>query len=241
VHSIPMPTFFVRLFKVLIALLLPLVIVIGSVRLLVTDRYLAFEYSKIGFPPDRYGFDQAQRLAYASANFRYVREAQSPETMSEQQLGYAPLYNARELKHMQDVQNVYQAVWWVWQLAFSLVLLVGFALAWRRVTRPALYTALRWGGLLTAGIVGLIGGLAVVAWQLWFVAFHQVFFATGTWTFEYTDTLIRLFPEKFWFDAALTIAGISAAGGLAVALAGWRLQPRPAKMPVGAYIIPSRS
>ena len=236
-----MPTQVARLLKIVVGLLLPILLVVGSVRLLVTDQYLAFEYGKTDFSPDPFGFDNAQRLAFAAANFRYVREAQPIETLANQRLGDSPLYNSRELKHMQDVQNVYQAVWWVWQLAFSLVLLVGFALAWRRVTRPALYTALRWGGLLTAGIVGLIGGLAVVAWQLWFVAFHQVFFATGTWTFEYTDTLIRLFPEKFWFDAALTIAGISAAGGLAVALAGWRLQPRPAKMPVGAYIIPSRS
>ena len=111
-----MPTFFVRLFKVLIALLLPLVIVIGSVRLLVTDRYLAFEYSKIGFPPDRYGFDQAQRLAYASANLRYVREGLSIDALTDQRLGDTPLYNSRELKHMQDVQRVYQAVWFGWMI-----------------------------------------------------------------------------------------------------------------------------
>jgi hypothetical protein len=34
--------------------------------------------------------------------------------------------------------------------------------------------------------------------------------------------LIRLFPEKFWFDAALTISGLSLAGGLLFALIGWR-------------------
>ena len=56
--------------------------------------------------------------------------------------------------------------------------------------------------LLVLGSVRLlltlvIGLLAVVAWQAWFVAFHEVFFAPGSWTFNYTDTLIRLFPEKF--------------------------------------------
>lgn len=236
-----MPTAFVRLLKVLIALLLPLVIVSGSVRLLVTDRYLAFEYGKASFPPDRYGFDQAQRLAFASANFRFVRDVQSLEVLSEPRLGGVPLYNARELEHMQDVQNVYQAVWWIWQMALILALLLAFALAWRRETRPALYAALRWGGTLTAGLVGLIGGLAAIAWQVWFVAFHRVFFAPGTWTFEYSDALIRLFPDRFWYDAALTIAAISVAAGLLVALIGRRLETRRTIVPVKARPVTAQS
>ena len=81
-------------------------------------------------------------------------------------------------------------------------------------------------GLLTAGLVAAVGLLAVVAWRVWFVAFHQVFFLPGTWVFNSTDTLIRLFPEKFWFDTALTLAGLSLAGGLLMALIGSRLQTR---------------
>lgn len=223
--SYPMSPVLVRLLKFLIVVLLPLVLIIASVRFLVSDQYLAFEYSKTNFPPDPYGFDQAQRLAYASTNFRYVRAGQPIDTLANQQLNGAPLYTGRELKHMQDVQSVYQAIWRIWQLALILILLLVFALAWRGETRPALYAALRWGGLLAAGLVALIGGLAVVAWQLWFVAFHRIFFAAGTWTFEYSDTLIRLFPEKFWFDAAVTIAAVSLVGSLLVALIGWRLKP----------------
>ncbi len=223
----PMPTALVRLLKTLIVVLLPLLLIITSVRFLVTDQYLAFEYGKAKFPPDPYGFNPAQRLAYASSNFRYVREGQSIDVLASAPGNGAPLYTGRELKHMQDVQNVYQAVSWIWQMALYLILLLGLALAWRRETRPALAAALRWGGGLTAGIVSLIGGLAVMAWQLWFVAFHRVFFAAGTWTFDYADTLIRLFPETFWFDAALTIAAVSLIGGLLVSLVGRRLESRP--------------
>ncbi|HLF91577.1 MAG TPA: DUF1461 domain-containing protein [Anaerolineales bacterium] len=78
----------------------------------------------------------------------------------------------------------------------------------------------------------VIGLLAVVAWQAWFVAFHEVFFAPGSWTFNYTHTLIRLFPEKFWFDAALTIASLSLTGGLLLALAGWRWRFQSPSEPV---------
>jgi uncharacterized membrane protein len=61
---------------------------------------------------------------------------------------------------------------------------------------------------------------------VWFVAFHQVFFAAGTWTFEYSDTLIRLFPNRFWFDAALTIAGLTTGAGVLVSsVGGWLGRP----------------
>ena len=65
------------------------------------------------------------------------------------------------------------------------------------------------------------------------------FFAAGTWTFEYSDTLIRLFPEAFWYDAALTIAGLSVGGGLLLAFAGWWLQRRRVAPPVGAHLTAS--
>src|SRR5574341_188589 len=83
-HPISMPTPFVRLLKTFIAVLLPLVLIIGPVRLLVTDQYLAFEYGKADFPMDPFGFDQPQRLAYASANFHSVREGQSIATLANQ-------------------------------------------------------------------------------------------------------------------------------------------------------------
>ncbi len=222
----PLP---LRLLKLLISFLLPLVLVVASVRLLVTDEYLAFAYGKTDFPPDPFGFDQAQRLTYASANFEYVREGQPIEALASQRLDNAPLYNERELKHMQDVQNVYQSVWRLWQIALALIFVAGVVLAWRVETRGDLAVAIQWGGLLTTALVAVVGLLAVAAWQLWFVAFHQIFFAAGTWMFNYSDTLIRLFPEKFWFDAALTISGLSLIGGLMLALPGWLLgSGRPA-------------
>lgn len=213
-----------RFLQILITLLIPVLLALGSVRLLVTDRYLAFEYGKTSFPADPFGFDQSQRLEYASTNFRYVRENQPVEVLASQQLGAQPLYNARELNHMQDVQSVYQVAMWVWRSALVLSLLAVLALVWQAESRPALFAALRAGGLLAVGLISAVGALAIIAWRVWFVAFHQVFFAPGTWTFTASDTLIRLFPEKFWFDAALTISGLSLAGGLLLALVGWRFK-----------------
>ncbi len=221
-----MSTPLARLLQILLTVLLPVLLALGSVRLLITDEYLAFEYGKASFPADPFGFDRSQRLAYASVNFRYVRDNQPIDSLAELRLGDRPIYNARELEHMQDVQRVYQTAMRIWHLALGLSLLAGLALARQMETRPALYSALQRGGLLTVGMIAVTGVLAVIAWQVWFVAFHQVFFAPGSWSFSTSDTLIRLFPEKFWFDAALTISGLSLAGGLLLALVGWRLRLR---------------
>jgi integral membrane protein (TIGR01906 family) len=216
----------VRLFQTLMIVALPLILVLGAVQLLVTDGYLAFEYGKADFPPDVFGLSQPRRLDYAAANFRYVREAQPLSALAEQVLDGQPAYNTRELGHMRDVQRVYQASAWAWQSALILVTMLAFTLGWRAENRPALASALKWGGLASAGLMGAMGLLALVAWQVWFLAFHQVFFAAGTWTFAYSDILIRLFPNRFWFDAALTITGLTTGAGLLVSgIGAWLVRP----------------
>ena len=123
------------------------------------------------------------------------------------------LYNSRELKHMQDMQNVYQATWRVWQIALILAALLGLALAWSKEGRLGLASALRSGGALTVGLVVVVGLGVIVVWQVWVVVLHQVFFSAGSWTFDFSDTLIRLFPEKFWYDAVLTLSSLSLIAG----------------------------
>jgi integral membrane protein (TIGR01906 family) len=224
-----------RLLQALIVLALPVILVLGAVQLLFSNQYLAFEYGKADFPADVFGLTPAQRLGYGAAAIRYVRDAQPIAALAEQQLEGRPAYNPRELKHMVDVQSVYQASAWIWQIALSGTLLLGFTLGWRAETRPALARALQWGGLASAGLVGAVGLVALVAWQAWFVTFHQVFFAGGTWTFAYSDMLIRLFPERLWYDAALTIAGLTTGAGLIISGLGWWLG-RPARYAARATV-----
>lgn len=115
---------------------------------------------------------------------------------------------------MQDVQRVYLAAHWAWAASAIGLAVLGLIALSKQPYRSAIAQALRSGGIFTASLVASVGLLAFFAWQLWFVIFHQVFFAPGSWTFSYSDTLIRLFPEKFWFDAALTLTGISFIGSL---------------------------
>jgi len=218
-----MPNFISRILKTLLVLFIPIILVLGSARLLATNAYLAFEYGKTSFPPDSYGFTPQQRFDLASSNIHYVRAHLPGDALSNETLNGAPVYNEREVTHMLDVQAVFQAVLRVWQLAFILLLFFGFVF-WQTGERKAFASAIQSGGLLTSGIILTIALMALFAWQTWFDLFHRFFFVRGSWLFSYSDTLIRLFPINFWFDATLTISFLSFIGGLLIALLGWRWQ-----------------
>jgi uncharacterized membrane protein len=49
-----------------------------------------------------------------------------------------------------------------------------------------------------------------------------MFFAQGTWQFLYSDTLIRMFPEQFWFDAALVIGTLTSLGAIVILILSLR-------------------
>ena len=205
--------------KLLIIILVPLVIIGGSIRIMSTDAYLAYEYGKDDFPPDTYGFTAQQRYDLASTNVHYIRAHTPNNALAKQVLAGKAVYSPREVEHMADVRGVFQAIFSVWQVAFILLLGTAFML-WRR-NKKVLAAGLQTGGMITSGFVVSVGLLAYFAWQVWFDLFHRFFFEAGSWLFDYADTLIRLFPLKFWSDATFTIALISLAGGLVAAFSGW--------------------
>ena len=69
--------------------------------------------------------------------------------------------------------------------------------------------ALRDGSLLTLGLLGIVGAYMVFNWRDFFTTFHRIFFKGDTWTFPYSDTLIRLFPIRFWRDSFIAVGVIT--------------------------------
>ena len=55
---------------------------------------------------------------------------------------------------------------------------------------------------------------------------RNILFPPGSWTFDYSSTLIRLFPEQLWFDAGLLLIGGALAAGILVMLTGHLLGRR---------------
>lgn len=233
-----MPTMITKLIKFLLVLLIPILVILGSARLLATDAYLVIEYGKRSFPPDVYGFTSQQRFELASVNVHYVRAHLPDDALATQKLDGTPVYTPREVSHMADVQSVFQVILRIWQVAFVLLLLLGFIL-WETGEHRQFAAAIQYGGLLTSAMILTIALLAIFAWQFWFNIFHLFLFQPGSWLFSYSDTLIRLFPVKFWFDATLTISVLSIMGGLSLAWMGrqWRrsLQKSPHNKAIACF------
>lgn len=216
----------------LVALAVPVFLFLLTARILVNTWYPRFEYAKPDFPPDPYGFTQAQRVELGSICIDYLNSPQSPEGA----IGMlealrlpgtdGPLFNEYELSHMIDVKRLTDVLWRV-LLAASIIVVGGSAvLLARRPTREDGAAALFVGGALTSGLLATLITLVLLSWRWVFIGFHDIFFAPGTWTFDWTDSLIRLFPDRFWFDAGVLLASGALALGLLVTLAGWLLGRR---------------
>lgn len=216
-----MPKQLTKFLQLFFMLLVPVVIVGGAVNALTTDTFLALEYSRNSFPPDSFGLTRPQRFVLASTNIHYVRAHLPNDELAKQIQDGIPVYNEREVVHMADVQRVFQGVFRAWQIGVILQSILGLLL-WLTGRQKALAPAVKGGGMLTSGMILSIALLAVFAWQFWFENFHLLFFTPGSWTFSYTDTLIRLFPVEFWFDATLTISILSFVGGMVLVLFGRR-------------------
>jgi integral membrane protein (TIGR01906 family) len=216
----------------MVTLAAPVFLALSAVRLLLFPWYVEFAYRTPAFPPDSYGFTLEERLEYSKiaieylvndadisflGDLRFPNGEMVPANSCQFMEDCTRLYNERELKHMVDVKRVVQAALRVWVGAFIILALSG-VWAWRAHALPEYLRALQRGGWVTIGLVGGIILFVLLAFGVIFVLFHQIFFESGTWMFYYSDTLIRLFPQRFWRDTFLMVGGISVLGGLALAL-----------------------
>lgn len=205
----------------LVSLLTPLALIGLALRILLTPIFYTIEYNMPYFPADEYGFTKEDRLKWAPYAVTYLVNSESISYLGDLQFeDGSPLYNERELSHMEDVKNVVQGSLRVWYVTLAiLILLVIFA--WRGNWLPEYLIGLRRGGWWMIGLavtLGLIagGGILInpnIFWNF-FAGFHSLFFEGDSWLFYYSDTLIRLFPIRFWQDAVIAMAVIALGGGL---------------------------
>ena len=214
---------FVSLLRLLLTVLIPLLLVLGGARLLLTPLWLQVEYNRPGFPDDYFGFTREDRLAYAPPAIDYLLNDADVSFLGDMiDADGRPLYTAGELEHMHDVKALTQAAFAFLLVAALVATGIVWLLARRPQTRPALWRALRDAGLITLAAIAAIVIGAVTAWNTFFTMFHNLFFTEGTWQFLYSDTLIRLFPEQFWFDSAIVIGTLTGVIALILVVVGRR-------------------
>jgi len=209
----------------LVAILVPLALIGLGLRVLLTPMFLQIEYNMPYFPSDTYGFTKEDRLKWAPYALDYLVNSADISYLSDLTFeDGSPLYNERELSHMKDVKRVTKAALILWYVV--LAVLLGLAV-WSKFGHwePAYRQGLMRGGWLMVGLAVTIGlivviGIAISPDVFWnfFVGFHKLFFEGDTWLFLFSDTLIRLFPIRFWQDAFLLAAITALGGGIALGL-----------------------
>jgi integral membrane protein (TIGR01906 family) len=202
----------------LVTILAPIALVLTTVRLVMTPVFVNLEYHTPNFPADPYGFTQQDRLYWSRIALDYLLNDEGIEYLGDLRfLDGSAVYNERELKHMLDVKNVAQDALIVWYISLAAIFILAIW-AWFGNWKHAYSEGLRRGGWLTLILVGAIIVVVLIGFGLFFVAFHDVFFDPGTWRFAFSDTLIRLFPERFWRDTFLTVGLLTGVGALTLVI-----------------------
>lgn len=197
-----------RILQVILAILAPLVILIGMLRLVASPLFLWLEYRRPGFPEDAYGMDSEQRLTLGSYGLDYLFNFAPPAYLADLVFpnGNA-VFAPGEVAHMADVKQVMGMT--MLGGFIGLVICVVAIVMLFRMRKGAIARSLFAGAVWFTVVMVVLAVVAVFGWDAFFTAFHGVFFADGTWTFAASDSLIRLYPGQFWIDAAAWVAGLT--------------------------------
>ena len=189
----------------LITILVPIWLLMTAIRILITPVYPMIEYRMPRFPEDSFGFTREDRLLWAKPSIEYLVNSEDISFLAELRFddGTA-IYNERELSHMVDVKALVQLMIKVW-LGITLFLLISGIVMYFTGWREDLRMGYKRGGWASAGLVVMMLLLVLISFNQLFNWFHFLFFKGDTWLFYYSDTLIRLFPLRFWQDAFIFI------------------------------------
>ena len=135
-------------------------------------------------------------------------------------------FNAKEKKHMADVQALFLSAQ---RLRFGLalfVILISGCLLYLKKGR-SLFKGIQWGIFVFFALMGILAALMVHNFNRYFTLFHQLFFNNNDWILNpKTDLLINIVPEGFFRDTAFWIAGLFFAGAFLIWILAWFLSKR---------------
>ena len=134
-----------------------------------------------------------------------------------------PIFNQREVIHLKDVKGL---IWLDYKVLLGTLLYaltyIGLIFFWqkRRYWRQMAWGMIG-GSSLTLALMLALGLGTLLDFDQLFLQFHLLSFANEFWLLDPNrDYLIMLFPQGFWYDAAVFCVGIAVilaivAGGVA--------------------------
>ncbi len=204
----------------LLVLSVPVILLLVNLYILATPGFIEFEYARPTFPQAE-GFSTDERLEAAIASVIYLRSDQGIGALQSLRRGDEPLYNTRELVHMADVKLVMHWATVVFWIAVGVFVVASIYVLRRRELWGRYPAYVFWGAVILFALILLIGLVALVGFDQFFYAFHRIFFTGDSWLFMSTDSLIRLFPLRFWQDAAMAWVILALAEAVVVGAAAY--------------------
>lgn len=198
----------------LVVMAVPLFLITTNLRVIINSGWL---YS--------FGFDRHRVAEYTGIQkpelMRVAREIKAYFNNSEELLDAravvegrdVPLFKEREITHMKDVKGLVKGLAF-WQ-AVSFSVMVGVAVLGLIFLGPkrAIHLTVRGlfrGSVLTVVLLAAAGVGSLIGFDELFTRFHQLSFANDFWQLDPRfDNLVRIFPEGFFQDATLIVAGLT--------------------------------
>lgn len=216
---------------ILLAIAVPLFLITTNLRIIINSGWLySYGFNKYDIPAYT-GIEQPELMRVAREIKGYFNNSEEFLDVNAVIYGVqAPLFNQREIAHMKDVKGLVKGLAF-WQRV-TFLYMVGLAVAGllalgRRRVIPILATGLFWGCALTVALLAAVGIGSLVGFDALFTQFHLISFSNDFWLLDpRTDNLVRIFPQGFFLDATLMVAGLTLAPAVLIGtLAGgylWR-------------------
>lgn len=118
--------------------------------------------------------------------------------------------NTRELKHMQDVRDVFSfflVFYWIILLSSLILFVFLFYLDKHKIIKRISTIFLR-SGITSFSIAIFLFICFYFGFKLSFNLFHSMFFDEGTWLFDISDNIINIYPQGLFFDIFIRIMGL---------------------------------
>jgi integral membrane protein (TIGR01906 family) len=194
--------------SIAVTLAVPAILVVNGIRLVTNERYVEAVYDHGGVPDDRYGLpaDERERLALVGLRSIQPSTAEGVDLLREARLPNGePAFNAREVTHMEDVRTAVARAYRFQVIAAVAIGVLALLLGLLTSMRSLVPVALARGAVLTGALAVVVALVAATSYSSFEEPFHWLFFEGETWRFEETDTLRRLYPDRFWLDTAVVI------------------------------------
>ncbi len=212
----------------LFVIAVPIFLITSNVRWVISTPWLySYGFDKYDIPAYT-GIERGELLSAAGQIRDYFSNGEEFLTIRVFVRGILieNLYNSREILHMKDVKSLVKGVYRIQELTGLYLLafvVVGLYLR-RRQFLPSLARYVGMGGGVTLGLVVFVGLVSLVGFDRLFLAFHLVSFSNDLWQLDpRTDFLIAMFPEDFFFDATMWIAGSTIIEALLLAVVPFAL------------------